>query len=108
MKGLEGYIRRHGRHFTVQLASKAISIRWSSSEVMKAAQRKVYYNVTSASEGDMVYLVNLGYLLNGWNKDRCIDFCLKVIGDYGVGEGTAFNDYIERTESSGFDFTSYI
>lgn len=108
MKGLRKYIRKHGRHLTVQLALDAMDIRWASSEVMKSAQSKVYYNVTSASEGDMVYLVNLGYLLNGWRKDRCIDFCLKVIGDYGVGEGTAFNDCMERMGSSSFDFTPYI
>ena len=108
MKGLGEYIERHGRHLTVQLALDVMDIRWSSSEVMKSAQGKVYYNVTSASEGDMVYLVNLGYLLNGWRKGRCIDFCLKVIGDYGVGEGIAFDDCMGRLVTSGFDFTPYI
>ena len=109
MKGLQQYIDKHGRHFTEQLALAATSQRWSASDVMRSAQRKVYYNVTGATIGDMAYLTNMAYNEKGWPKTVCIDYCLSVIGDYTSGRESAFMMYISTlmTEGRDFDFTAY-
>lgn len=110
MRGLRNYVKKHGKHFTEELAYMAAGSRWSAKEVEDAAQRKVYYNVTASTLGDMTYLVNVVHIDKGWPKDKCINFCLAVIGDYGVGEGCALSIFIEGIKASGirFDFTPYI
>lgn len=109
MKGLEEYIKVHGKHFTERLAYKAAGRKWNSKQVKDAAQRKVYYNVTGATLGDMVYLANMAYYRKGWSKSKCIDFCLAVIGDYGVGEGFPLKHYTRIQQSPlEIDFTPYI
>ena len=58
MKGLRQYIKKHGKHFTEELAYKTAGKRWSSTQIEKATQREVYYNVTASTLGDIVYLAN--------------------------------------------------
>ena len=110
MKGLREYVKKHGRHFTEELAYVAAGKKWSSKEIEDAAQRRVYFNVTGSTLGDMTYLANVIYLDMGWSKSKCIDFCVKVVGDYNVGRECAFNTFVRMIDSSKFkfDLTPYV
>ena len=108
MKGLEGYIKKHGKHFTEELAFKAVRKKWSSEEIQKTAQSKVYYNVTSSTSGDIIYLVHIvheAYPKEYYRKDYCVNYALNVIGDIDYA-GSPFSDWILTIED--FDFTPYI
>ena len=107
MKGLREYIRKHGRHFTEELAYKAAGRKYSASQVERAAQRKVYYNVTGSTLGDMVYLTNCTY--NGWGFTTIsgnISYTLYFVGNYKHHGGVLFNEWLHGLED--FDFTPYI
>ena len=109
MKGLEAYLNKHGKHFTEKLAMSITEGRWNGNKVKKAAQSKVYYNVTGSTLGDMVYLVNKEYsdgLLCNNNIIQCVASMLCVISSYDGGRDAAFSDWLEITED--FDFTPYI
>lgn len=108
MKGLKEYIKKHGKHFTEQLAYDATMKKWSSKEIETTAQSKVYYNVTSSTLGDMVYLVHIvykAYPKEYCRKDYCVDYALAVIGDVDYKE-SAFSNWILTIRD--FDFTPYI
>ena len=113
VKGLKEYVEKHGMHFTVELAYAAAldGMRWSAREVEKSAQRKVYYNVTGSTLGDMVFLMNDCYADDGFmgygRKKRCLDYTLKVIGDFSYHGGVLFREWIEEF-GDGFDLTPYI
>ena len=107
MKGLKEYIRIHGRHFTEELARAVTCQRWSSKQIEKAAQKKVWYNVTGSTLGDLVYLVNEIY--KDWQYralSKCLDYPLYVVGEYRFHGGVVFNDWLE--DNPEFDFTPYI
>ena len=103
MKGLRKYIARHGHHFTVKLAMKVIECKWNQSEVQSAADRIVYYNVSEATIGDMVFLVNL--FSDSFSKGRCIKYALEIIGNVHKN-GYAFNAWLSSHED--IDLTEYI
>ena len=107
MKGLEEYIKVHGRHFTEELASAVTCHRWSPGQIEKAAQRKVWYNVTGSTRGDLIYLVNEIY--KNWQYktlNKCLNYPLYVIGEHRFHGGAVFNDWLE--DNKDFDFTPYI
>jgi hypothetical protein len=109
MKGLKEYIAKHGRHFTEELAYDTAGNWWSAETVEVTAQRKVYYNVTGSTIGDMVYLVNEIYadgLLRRNTIDNCVGSMLCIIGSYDNGRDAAFSDWIDSI--TDFDFTPYI
>ena len=109
MKGLEEYIRKHGRHFTEQLAYDTAGNKWSAKVVETTAQRKVYYNVTGSTIGDMVYLVNEIYadgILRKNTLNNCVNSMLCIIGSFDEGRDAAFSDWIDSIVD--FDFTPYI
>ena len=109
MKGLRKYIKKHGRHFTEQLAEEVLGrediLFWKPDTVMKAMNRRVWYNTNSSTDGDIIYLVNnhpnnlssavsitIGLLQNVYYKEIAFDIfmpTLKVLG-------------------KDFDFTPYI
>lgn len=109
MKGLKQYIRRHGRHFTEELAL-AVTDKWNVEQVMSSAQKKVYYNVTSATDGDIVYLVNACNALDGLSKGESLNISLSIVGDYIGGKEYAFRYFIgtAKLHKPDFDFTPYI
>lgn len=109
MKGLKQYIRKHGRHFTNELAL-AVTEKWNVEQVMSSAQKKVYYNVTSATDGDIVYLVNAFSAFDGLSKGESLNISLNIVGDYIGGKEYAFRYFIATTRfhNPGFDFTPYI
>ena len=111
MKGLKEYIRKHGKHFTEKLAYKVAGKRWSGRQIEKAAQKRVYYNVTGSTLGDMIYLTNEAS--NRWDMPilyTCTKFTLYIIGDYRYHGGIVFDDWLEGLKeiNPGFDFTPYI
>ena len=103
MKGLMAYIAKHGRHFTTELAIKVIDCKWKSSEVEKASDKVVYYNVTEATLGDIVFLVNL--FSDSFPKRRCIKYALDIIGDVNY-TNYAFNAWLLSNEN--IDLNKYI
>jgi hypothetical protein len=109
MKGLQQYIRKHGLHFTVELALKAGGNRWSEDYVLKKSHGKVYYNVIEATLGDMVFLTNRG-ASKAYSVSRSIHYTLDIVGDYSYNNGKLFLDWLDSIISSGtdFDFTDYI
>ena len=114
MKGLKQYITKHGKHFTEKLALDVISSkRWDTRQVEKDVNRRVWYNVTSATFGDIIYLVNIAYSNyppSGHNtKNRCVDYALSVVGDVN-SEGLAFAGWLADLAISGkeFDFRKYV
>ena len=113
MKGLEEYIKVHGNHFTEELASVATDRRWNTSKVTKAAQDRVYYNVTGSTSGDMVYLMDMAYSrLNSegrYSHNKGISMMLSWVGDYQK-TGSPFCIWLTvmLMKKKDFDFTPYI
>lgn len=113
MKGLEEYIEVHGRHFTEELGYAVSGGRYDADKVGRMAQRKVYYNVTGSTLGDMVYLAN-----TYWHQpypdckrlNKCIDFALCIVGSYYFHGGKVFDMWLESLPDymDDFDFTPYI
>lgn len=109
MKGLKRYIKKHGRHFTEELALSVTNGRWRSSEVMEKAQSMVYYNVTGSTVGDMVFLAN--YAKDTGNPfyrtiHNCVRFALCIVGEYALRNGAMFSKWVGDTKE--FDLTPYI
>ena len=96
MKGLRQYIRKHGRHFTEELAMTITRGRWNPSEIMEKAESMVYYNVTGSTVGDIVFLANYA---KGTNKPlyrtmhNCVRFALCIVGEYSLRKGVMFNKW---------------
>lgn len=95
MKGLRKYIAKHGRHFTPELAAKVLDCKWNASEVERASDRVVYYNVSGATLGDIVFLTNL--FSCSFTKRRCIRYALEIVGDVNTN-GYAFNAWLLSNE----------
>lgn len=82
MKGLRKYIAKHGRHLTEQLAMDVLECRWNIPEVVKATESRVYYNVSEATLGDIVLMVNhFNSCFIGANKYDCVKWALSKVGD---------------------------
>lgn len=109
MRGLEEYIERHGRHFTMKLAEDVLDkdgiLFWKPDTVMRAMNRRVWYNTNSSTEGDIIYLVNnypsnlnsavsitIGHLHKV--NDREVAFDIFMIGLRMLGEDFDFTPYI--------------
>ena len=107
MKGLREYVKKHGMHFTEKLALDAIPLRWDAEKVKQATQKKVYYNVTGASSGDMLYLVGIA---DEKSLDKCIDFMINVIGNYEYSNGLVFSAWccLKEASKDNVDLTEYI
>ena len=106
MKGLEKYIAKHGRHLTEQLAMDAIECRWNIPEVVKATESKVYYNVSGATLGDIVLMVNhFNSRFIDANKYDCVKWALSKVEDVNTN-GYAFEILIESYND--IDLRKYI
>ena len=103
MKGLEEYIEKHGKHFTMKLAYDVSNDYWSDEEIHKALQKKVYYNVSGCTPGDIVYVVN-GMDID--NMKEVVRFLMRcVLYDVGTSD-KLFDTWVCFNED--FDFTHYI
>lgn len=110
MRNLKEYIEKHGQHLTIELVLDVVAVRWSPEEIEKSIQAKVYYNTTSSTLGDMIYLVNAVYDEKRRSKTKCIDYTLSKISNFSLGEGFAFKYFIDTlySQKEEFDFTPYI
>ena len=109
MKGLRQYIRKHGRHFTEELAMTVTKGKWDSSEIMEKAESMVYYNVTGSTVGDIVFLANYAKDTGKpfyKTKHNCIRFALCIVGEYALRDGAMFKKWVGDTRD--FDLTPYI
>lgn len=106
MKGLRKYIAKHGRHLTEQLAMDVLECRWNIPEVVKATESKVYYNVSEATLGDIVLMVNhFNSCFIDANKYDCVKWALSKVGDVNTN-GYAFEILIESYNN--IDLRKYI
>lgn len=88
MKEMKEYIRKHDRHFTVQLAMDIGEYKRYANKVKRTTDALVYYSASKATLGDMVFLVNLfAYSLP---NRKCIEYYLGMVGNMNAG-GRAFN-----------------
>lgn len=106
MKGLKEYISKHGNHFTEKLAIAVMDSKWSSSEIEKSSETMVYYNVSEATLGDIVFLVNK-YKKNHCRatKKKCLKYALDIVGDYS-SNGYAFTLF--SLMNSDIDLKEYV
>lgn len=106
MKGLRKYIAKHGRHITTRLAVEVIKCRWNPSEVENAAKRIAYYNVSEATLGDIVLMVNhFNSCFIDARKYDCIKWALGKVGNVDAN-GYAFEILMENY--SDIDLRKYI
>ena len=110
MKGLKEYIKKHGRHFTKELARDALKrdniLFWEPDVVMRAINRKVWYNTNSSTEGDIVYLANnFPSALSS-----AIGTVIAYLHDAYYGREAAFSIFESslHLRKMDFDFTPYI
>lgn len=114
MKGIEKYLRKHGYHFTKELVEDVIPLKWNVESIMDSAQKKVYYNVTGATSGDMTYIAHWLYGNNGWpqahDKKSCVRWTLWFVEKYDNHIGYFFIVWLSDLAKSKkkFDFTPYI
>lgn len=108
MKGLEEYVAVHGKHFTEDLVKDAIYNRYSSLEVRRASEGEVYYNVSSATLGDMTFLVNAFYKKKSHTTLRNrLKLVYDIIGDVDM-EGVAFAMFEIDNSGIDIDLRNYI
>ena len=106
MKGLRKYIAKHGRHLTEQLAMDALECRWNIPEVVKATENRVYYNVSEATLGDIVLMVNhFNSRFIDANKYDCVKWALSKVEDVNTN-GYAFEILIKSYND--IDLRKYI
>ena len=118
MKGLEEYIKVHGRHFTEELAyDVSLSKKWNKRQIEDVIQRKVWYNVTGSTMGDIVYLINRYYddkdFIGYGKKSKCVTYTLLYIGDFRNYGSRLFDEWLDEVTQyeffrDNFDFTPYI
>jgi hypothetical protein len=108
MKGLKEYIKKHGKHFTEELAYVATEKYWDAKEIDAALQKKVYYNVSGYTKGDIIYIFNGVWEYGRGNKKERADFVRSTLGDaYYLDVPTVFTFWAE-SYGKNFDFTPYI
>lgn len=106
MKGLKEYISKHGNHFTEKLAIAVMDSKWNSSEIERSSETMVYYNVSEATLGDIVFLVNK-YKKNHCRatKKKCLKYALDIVRDYS-SNGYAFTLF--SLMNSDIDLKEYV
>ena len=82
-----------------------------SRTIDRAAQKRVYYNVTGATLGDMLYLTNKA--LNDRNSrtlHSAVSYALSIIGNYEYHDGRLFDECISEIKKTRevIDFRLYI
>lgn len=112
IKNIKKYIAKYGKHFTEKLAKDVVAVKWSLPEIKKSTRKKVYYNVTDATDGDLLFLVNLARESNCLTfntKNKCVSYALNIIGNVDNTE-MPFNEWLVSLKGTqkSFDFKDYI
>lgn len=123
MVGLAQYVKKYGNHFTIPLAKEAVkylrctdgsSPKCDVKYIEEAIQKRVYYNITNSTLGDIVYMVYVAYsnLPSEMPRKRkiSIDNALALIESTDSYEGMAFSSWIAGMDfkEEDFDFNAYI
>lgn len=91
-------------HFTLKLASDVLGKhkRWGLGEVKESLDRKVWFNLTGATDGDILFL---GNYFHNCNKRGNMALARTFLGYYSFGGALRIllNDCRQD-----FDFTPYI
>ena len=102
-KGYSEYVKKHGYHFTDELADYASKLmknsdktphNWNSQAVKKTVEAMGIYIPAKSTLGDIAYTANMAYadfypdLLQ--DTTSCIKYALKVANDVDGYEGMAF------------------
>lgn len=108
MRGLEEYVEIHGEHLTEKLVEDTTYIRWDSPMIDKFLEGQVYYNVTRATLGDILFLANVFYKKGSDTSLRKrLKFVCTIIGK-GDMEGTAFIIFQLQNKDRNIDLRNYI
>lgn len=108
MRGLEEYIKVHGEHLTEKLVKDTTYIRWDSQRIDRSLRGQVYYNVTRATLGDILFLANVFYKRDSPTSLRKrLKFVYAIIGK-GDMEGTAFIIFQLQNKDRDIDLRDYI
>ena len=118
MIGLKEYIDRHGLHFTEELAAEAIKSfgddLWDASKVDAMLQKRVYYNTTGTTKGDIVYIANMARSILFQKEEnlqkKCLEYIISVIQGVEGYDGIAFSSGAAGMEfkEEDFDLTIYL
>lgn len=124
--GFKAYIKKHGYHFTDNLAALAISSminadssshKWSVKQVMAvvASNFGSFENKNKCTNGDLTYIANMAYadffpeVVK--SEADCVKYAIKVAADPDGYEGIVFmrwlTDLIGKEDTS-IDFNKYV
>ncbi len=105
LKGLKEYIDKHGEHFTKELAEDVLNT--STDRVITLLNKEVWYNVSDATIGDILYLYKYSDLVTS-NRNK-VKFVINVVNDVN-SSGIAFSSWLGRLiiEGRDFDFQKYV
>lgn len=108
MRGLEEYIRVHGEHLTERLVKDTTYIKWDSPRIGMSLEGQVYYNVTKATLGDILFLANVFYKKGSTASLRKrLKLVYAVIGKWDM-KGTAFTIFQLQNKDRDIDLKDYI
>lgn len=104
IKGLKEYVEKHGMHLTRELAESILGEdqRWSLEEIRKIMDKRVWFNTTSATDGDILYLGNCFIHVN---KRRGADLAIEFVDSY---KNLWFPFEMFLLYEKDFDLTPYI
>lgn len=110
MKGIKEYIKKHGRHFTEELAYEVVGTKWKIDKIQDILSTMVWYNVNGTTSGDIIYIVNT------MHKEYCPVFNIRGVckmvaefaSDYNLGKEFAFNNWLLRSSKENIDLSLYI
>ena len=109
MIGLEKYIEKYGKHFTVALAYDMAGRVWKAEDVYKYMQKKVYYNINGTTLGDMVYLFNGLWKDLPGAKEFCRNAVIQYVQDnYYLDNPNVFENWLKWKDEFYFDLGKYI
>ena len=95
---------------TEELAYKAAGDKWTFEEIQKVLRTKVYYNVASFTEGDIVFLFNLLPKLPNspyHTKAECMRAIVNYMEDIKCKD-LLFPTWLSVVKNMDFDFTPYV
>lgn len=110
VKGLREYVEKHGMHFTMKLAEDVLGKekRRSLEEIRKLMDKEAWYNVTGATDGDLLYLGNC-FMSSNKRKDTAL--VISLVSSYHNNQGFSFRHFLLGLMLKcfeDFDFTPYI
>lgn len=101
-QGLEEYIKEHGRHFTLWLATHVSRLMLEHSDCQAISLSELPSNIPEGCVGDMIFLSNMAlsdFFPSLLNREQCVKYALCVINDPDGYEGMPFMRWIVDNEN---------